>query len=58
MLFWDVNNGVARRAWAGNSNANVAIKEAMASNSNLTVTLAHPVSHDVQQRLASAINNK
>ena len=25
MLFWDVNNGVARRAWAGNENARLAL---------------------------------
>ena len=24
MLFWDVNNGVARRAWSGNANARLA----------------------------------
>eukprot|EP01083_Nonionella_stella_P263999 896090_1 len=29
MLFWDVNNGIARRAWAGNDNANFQIKRAM-----------------------------
>ncbi|KAL7750264.1 Urocanate hydratase [Sorochytrium milnesiophthora] len=28
MLFWDVNNGIARRAWAGNENANLQIDEA------------------------------
>ena len=26
MLFWDVNNGVSRRAWGGNDNANFAIQ--------------------------------
>ena len=25
MLFWDVNNGVARRAWSGNENARLAV---------------------------------
>ena len=25
MLFWDVNNGVARRAWSGNENARLAL---------------------------------
>lgn len=26
MLFWDVYNGVARRAWAGNDNAQFAVQ--------------------------------
>ncbi len=26
MLFWDVNNGVSRRAWGGNDNAHFAIQ--------------------------------
>jgi len=40
MLHWDVNNGIARRAWAGNDNANFQIQRAMDQNSKLTVTLA------------------
>ena len=39
MLHWDVNNGVARRAWARNSGAVTSIKEAMKSNTSLKVTL-------------------
>lgn len=39
MLHWDVNNGVARRAWARNSGANFAIKRAMESEPRLSVTL-------------------
>ena len=37
MLFWDVNNGIARRNWARNKEANFAIKEAMKNNENLKV---------------------
>ena len=37
MLFWDVNNGIARRNWARNKEANFAIKEAMKYNKNLKV---------------------
>ena len=37
MLFWDVNNGVARRNWARNKEANFAIKRAMKMNSRLKV---------------------
>lgn len=32
MLAWDVNNGVARRAWARNENANLAIRREMEQN--------------------------
>ena len=39
MLHWDVNNGVARRAWARNDGANFAIKRAMAAEPKLTITL-------------------
>ena len=39
MLFWDVNNGISRRAWARNDGALFAIKRAMEANSNLKVTL-------------------
>jgi len=40
MLHWDVNNGVARRAWARNEGADFATRRAMAANPDLTVTLA------------------
>jgi urocanate hydratase len=39
MLFWDVNNGISRRAWARNDEAIFAIKRAMDENPNLKVTL-------------------
>lgn len=39
MLFWDVNNGIARRSWARNEEAIFAIKRAMDENPNLKVTL-------------------
>ena len=39
MLFWDVNNGIARRSWARNDEAIFAIKRAMEKNSQLKVTL-------------------
>ncbi len=43
MLFWDVNNGIARRSWARNDEAIFAIKRAMAKNPNLQVTLPNLV---------------
>jgi urocanate hydratase len=39
MLHWDVNNGIARRAWARNEGAEFAIARAMEQNENLRVTL-------------------
>jgi len=39
MLFWDVNNGISRRSWARNKEANFAIKRAMQMNPNLKVTI-------------------
>ena len=41
MLFWDVNNGIARRSWARNDEAVFAIKRAMENNPNLKVTLPY-----------------
>ncbi len=39
MLFWDVNNGIARRAWARNEEAVFAINRAMAAYPELKVTV-------------------
>ena len=41
MLFWDVNNGIARRSWARNPEASFAIKRAMEKEPLLKVTLPH-----------------
>ena len=41
MLHWDVNNGIARRAWARNPNAQWSIREAMKREPGLKVTLAN-----------------
>ncbi|MGJ5641984.1 urocanate hydratase [Formosa sp. S-31] len=43
MLFWDVNNGIARRSWARNEEAVFAIKRAMEAEPNLKVTLPNQV---------------
>lgn len=43
MLFWDVNNGIARRSWARNDGAIFAIKRAMEMEPNLKVTLPNIV---------------
>ena len=43
MLFWDVNNGIARRGWARNEEALFAIKAEMAREPKLRVTLPNQV---------------
>lgn len=46
MLFFDVNNGVARRAWARNKEALAAIGVELERSSSLKVTLPNLVSDD------------
>ena len=43
MLFFDVNNGIARRSWARNDEAIFAIKRAMENNKSLKITLPNIV---------------
>lgn len=43
MLFWDVNNGIARRSWARNEEALFAIRREMERTPNLKVTLPNLV---------------
>lgn len=47
MLYWDVNNGISRRAWARNDGAIFAIKRAMQNNPNLVVTLPNFADDDL-----------
>ncbi|MEO7991314.1 MAG: urocanate hydratase [Chryseolinea sp.] len=51
MLHFDVNNGIARRAWARNDNALLAIKREMNSTKDLQVTLPNAVSDSILNRL-------
>jgi len=43
MLFWDVNNGIARRSWARNNEAVFAIEQAMKDEPLLKVTMPNLV---------------
>jgi len=47
MLFYDVNNGIARRSWARNEEALFAIKREMERSPNLKVTLPNLVKDDI-----------
>jgi urocanate hydratase len=51
MLFWDVNNGIARRSWARNKEANFAIKREMERTPNLKVTLPNIVDEELLKNL-------
>ncbi len=47
MLFWDVNNGIARRNWARNKESVFAIKQAMQENPLLKVTIPNFADDDL-----------
>jgi len=51
MLFWDVNNGIARRSWARNEGAVFAIKLAMQNEPKLKVTIPNMVDEQLLQGL-------
>ncbi len=51
MLFWDVNNGIARRSWARNKEAVFAIRRAMEAEPRLKVTLPHVADDDLLDKL-------
>ncbi len=51
MLFFDVNNGIARRSWARNNEAIFAIKREMERSPNLKVTLPNVVDDSLLENL-------
>jgi urocanate hydratase len=51
MLHWDVNNGIARRSWARNENANFAIERAMEKEPLLKVTMPEKVKDELLSKL-------
>ena len=51
MLFYDVNNGIARRSWARNDEAIFAIKREMERTPNLKVTLPNLVNENLLKDL-------
>lgn len=52
MLFWDVNNGIARRSWARNQEALFAIKREMARTPELRVTIPQIVEMDLDDMIS------
>jgi urocanate hydratase len=51
MLFWDVNNGIARRSWARNHPAMVAIQREMERTPELKVTMPNLVDDELMNGL-------
>ncbi|GAA3604197.1 urocanate hydratase [Flavivirga amylovorans] len=51
MLFYDVNNGIARRSWARNNEAIFAIKREMERTPNLKVTIPNLVADNILNNL-------
>ncbi|MFW5792798.1 MAG: urocanate hydratase [Bacteroidota bacterium] len=51
MLFWDVNNGIARRSWARNNEAIFAIERAMKAEPKLKVTIPNLVNDSLLENL-------
>ena len=51
MLFYDVNNGIARRSWARNKEARFAIEREMHRSPGLKVTLANEVDNNLLENL-------
>ncbi len=51
MLFWDVNNGIARRNWARNPHAMSSIKRAMEAEPQLKVTTPNLVDENILENL-------
>lgn len=54
MLFWDVNNGIARRSWARNEGAVAAIRREMERTPGLEVTLPNSADDDI---IRNALND-
>lgn len=50
MLFWDVNNGIARRSWARNEGAEHAIMREMERTQELTVTVANHTDENIVRK--------
>ncbi|MCB0677722.1 MAG: urocanate hydratase [Saprospiraceae bacterium] len=50
MLFWDVNNGIARRSWARNEEAMFTARRAMESEPGLQITMPYLAEEEVVER--------
>lgn len=55
MLFWDVNNGIARRAWARNPEALSTIERTMKNYPNLKVTMPNLTDDDMVAKVVKKV---
>lgn len=51
MLYWDVLNGISRRAWSGNNNANEIIKRVMKERPDTVITVQNPTKDEIIDKL-------
>ena len=51
MLYWDVNNGIARRSWARNKGAMFTAKRAMELNKEIVITMPELADDDLIEGL-------
>jgi urocanate hydratase len=58
MLKWDVLNGVTRRAWSKNDNAEETIKQAMLEDPKLKVTLPNHTKEFILEKAFQTFTNK
>jgi len=50
MLAWDVNNGIARRAWARNEGAEFTARQTMGEDTDVCITLPHHADDELVER--------
>lgn len=55
MIFYDVNNGIARRSWARNEGSLFAIQRAMKSNPKLDITVANLVDDKTLDKITKLV---
>ena len=53
MLFWDVNNGIARRAWPRNEGSIHSIEREMLRSHGLQVTMPNIVDDEIISKYAN-----
>jgi len=55
MLYWDVNNGIARRSWAGNDGALFALEREMKRTPGLEITVPYHADDNVIDEALDAV---
>lgn len=58
MLFWDVNNGIARRSWARNEGAIFSAKRAMEQNPGLKITIPAVADDELVENALKGLKHK